>query len=220
MWSNNMIGNDTSNGVMAWKYIGMYSWFSFAKNISYIWWRTTHESWLWVSELPSDLHGISRVNPLKKLGWTNPRAHDSWVVRHQVWAEFQLTTTLRHRWTGQWTGLLGENHPKMNCDFNGCWILLNLPRWTSMDAKNVYKMYKNVRLASWHSCGKSFGTWLTHIPDISDIICSRWRQMWHHWRFCEWDFLLDFRPYLGWYRPSQADSEHFWIDFFNGFYGL
>ena len=41
------------------------------------WWRTTHGSWLWVITTVIYMGFLERVTPLKKLGWTKPRAHDA-----------------------------------------------------------------------------------------------------------------------------------------------
>ena len=51
--------NDDTEGYWKLRIVPWYNeWYNESTNIDITWWRTTHESWLWVSELPSDLHGI------------------------------------------------------------------------------------------------------------------------------------------------------------------
>ena len=54
--------------------------------VIYTWWRTTHGSWLWVSELPSFLSGLTRSkNPIYNCGY-NPLT--SRGMSHQVASYF------------------------------------------------------------------------------------------------------------------------------------
>ena len=46
------------------------------------WWRTTHESWLWLSS-PQFFEWINPTYPIYNWGELTHN-HDSWVVRHQV----------------------------------------------------------------------------------------------------------------------------------------
>ena len=53
-------------------------------------WPSTHGSWTRALAHPSYLNGCTRSkHPMyKSLGWTKPRAHEPWVVRHQVYIKY------------------------------------------------------------------------------------------------------------------------------------